>query len=201
MSSPASPPPLHAAHDIDRNLLRLTAYASLVLQDPPLPTPAGYLHDPYFCARHLLSASATLFARVEGLAVPAAGEPPVADHVAFLVALVSRVPFSGLSPVEGLARLRLDLGEVLRQERLSADTLDRFHPRLRRRLLDLVQHLRGDPRGERALGPCLDIAGRLYYLGDALGFFRLLTPPGARPPCRTSTRSLPTSRRPAIRIG
>jgi hypothetical protein len=205
MSGPVSVPARrHGREEVRRNLLRLSAYQALLL-DPPTSLPSRAVPaSPMQCVYQALAVSTLLCARAGAAELSANEQSSAPEYVAYLLALLARIRSPRLPDPEGRAIFLGHLAAALEELPPPAAPLARLHLGLRRRMLELLDRIRGrtirqtGSSGRAALPPVIEIGVSVYYLGDALEVYRRLTPPGSALSLRTPRRSTP-SPPPAIR--
>jgi hypothetical protein len=203
---------VHGRDEIRRNLLRLSGLQALVMEDPPVPGvggDSGRPGSPLEIAYHLLVVNTLLFSTLPGARVAVRAERSSAELLGYFLAVLPGVAFPERPEAEARSVFTGHLAVALETAPPARVPVAALHGKLRGRLFDLLGLLRAGGGGTAALPVALDIAGRVYYLGDALGLYERLAPPAAPSvigtglsPCPTTSRTKPASSpRPPTRYG
>jgi hypothetical protein len=203
---------VHGREEIRRNLLRLSGLQALVLEDPPVPGVAsdeGAPGSPIERAYRLLTVNTLLFSTLRRARVAVRAERTPEDLLGYFLALLPGMAFPERPEDEARSVFTGHLAVALETAPPARVPVAAMHGRIRGRLFDLLGLLRAGSEGRAGLPVALDIAGRVYYLGDALGLYERLAPPAAPSeigtgpsPCPTTSTNKPVSSpRPPTRYG
>lgn len=189
---------LNGREEIRRNLMRLSGFQALLLDDPPVPGVGGgdgVPGAPLERAYHLQAVNTLLFSTLPGARVAVRSERAPEELVGYFLGLLPGLVFPERPEAEARSVFLGHLAVALETAPPPAVPVGLLHGRIRGRLFDLLHRLRAGGGGQGVLRVALDIGGRVYYLGDALGLYERLTPPAAPSETRTGSSACPTRSR------